>query len=161
MHTLLLLATEAAEGGTAAPGGAFGALGQFLPLILIVAVFYFLLIRPQRNRQRAARQLIEQMQIGDRVVTIGGFHGTVGDISDDIVRLELAPGLVVTVTKSAVARVLSEPTLDAGEDDKDDGEYEDDDQPLAEDELEAYDAEEYAEDPDVDATDGDEKPKRQ
>lgn len=160
MHTLLLLATEAAEGGAAAPGGALGGLSQFLPLILIVAVFYFLLIRPQKNRQRAARELLSQMQIGDRVVTIGGFHGTIGDISDDIIRLELAPGLAVTLAKSAVARVLSEPTL--GDEDEADGEYDEDEDPTAaEDELEAYDAERYADDPDVDATDGDDQPKRQ
>ena len=52
------------------------------------------------------------MEIGDRVVTIGGFHGTIADVSDDIIRLELAPSLVVTISKSAVARVLTEPSLD-------------------------------------------------
>jgi preprotein translocase subunit YajC len=82
------------------------ALAQFLPLLLIAAVFYLLLIRPQQNRQRQHRALMEATAAGDRVVTIGGLHGTVESVDGDTIRLELAPGTVITVAKAAVARRL-------------------------------------------------------
>lgn len=106
MLELLILATEGAEGAEAPAGNALVGL---LPFLLIGLVFYFLIIRPQRVRQKQQQAMVSQLSIGDRVVTIGGFHGTVEDVSEDIVRLELAPGLVVTLTKSAVARSLTEP----------------------------------------------------
>ena len=89
------------------------AFGQLLPLLLIMAAFWFLIIRPQRNRQRAQRELVESVGPSDRVVTIGGFHGTVESIDGDTLRLELAPGQTVTLTKSAVARKLVD--ADTGE----------------------------------------------
>jgi preprotein translocase subunit YajC len=86
------------------------ALAQFLPLILIVAVFYLLLIRPQQTRAKKHRELVESISSGDRVVTIGGVHGTVQVVDEDSVRLEVAPGTVITFAKQAISRRL----VDAG-----------------------------------------------
>ena len=99
MHSLALgtiLAAEAAEGGNAAM--------QFLPLLLIVAVFYLLLIRPQQRKARQHQELVQSIGTGDRVVTIGGIHGTVESIDDDTARIEVAPGTVITVARVALAR---------------------------------------------------------
>lgn len=132
MHTLVLLATQTAENAAAETPGAAGGLISLLPFLLIGAVFYFLIIRPQKNRQRAQQALINAVSIGDRVVTIGGFHATVLDVSEDVLQVEIAPGTVVTIAKQAVARTLEDPALhdlddldldeaDLDVDDRDDG----------------------------------------
>jgi preprotein translocase subunit YajC len=95
----------------------------FLPLILIGVVFYFLLIRPQQRRARAQRELIQSVDVGDEVVTIGGIFGTVRAVDDDAITLEVAPGTQLRFVRSAIARKLSEdyeePESDeAGEDEE-------------------------------------------
>jgi len=93
-------------GGGAGPLDAGGI--NILVLVLIFAAFYFLVIRPNRKRQQKQRELVNSVTEGDRIVTIGGFHGTVREVTDDTMRLEVGPATVVTVTKSAVARRLVE-----------------------------------------------------
>ena len=151
MYSLLVLATEAASEAPAQAAAGGSAIAQLLPLLLIGLVFYFLIIRPQRNRQKTQRDMLGQMEIGDRIVTIGGIHGTIADVSDDIIRLELAPSLVVTIAKSAVARVLTEPSLDVDDaTDDEDLDYEE--------EILEHSDEDYIEDPDLDHSD-DEEPR--
>lgn len=87
--------------------------GQLFPLLLLGAVFYFLLIRPQRARAQTQRSLLSSLGQGDRVVTIGGFHGTITSVDEDTLRVEIAPGTVVTLVKGAVARRI----MDADGDD--------------------------------------------
>lgn len=79
-------------------------LGGLLPLLFIGVLFYFLLIRPQQKRAREQRQLVNSIGVGDIVVTIGGFHGTVKSVDESTVRLELNPSTVVTMSKQAIAR---------------------------------------------------------
>lgn len=83
-----------------------GGLASFLPLILLFAVFYLLLIRPQQKRARQQRELIGSIEVNDRVVTLGGVHGTVRYVDDDVVHLEVAPGTQITFAKAAIARRL-------------------------------------------------------
>lgn len=83
--------------------GSGGLLG-LLPLLIIGVLFYFLLIRPQQKRARDQRQLVDSLSVGDLVITIGGFHGTIRDIDESTIRLELNPTNVVTLSKQAVAR---------------------------------------------------------
>lgn len=85
-----------------------GNLLSFLPLILIVVVFYFLLIRPQQKRARTQRELISSLEVSDRVVTIGGIYGTIRSVDDDIVRLEVSSGTTITIAKHAVSRKVNE-----------------------------------------------------
>ena len=75
---------------------------------LLIAIFYFMLIRPQKRRVQAHKQLIESVEVGDEVVTIGGAHGTVRAIGDDDIRLEVAPGTEIRFIKSAIARRVTE-----------------------------------------------------
>jgi preprotein translocase YajC subunit len=82
-------------------GGGSGAFNLLL-LLAIPLVFYFLLIRPQQRRQRQRRELVSSVEVGDRIVTIGGIHGTVQSLDEDTMRVEVAPGMVLTVSKGAV-----------------------------------------------------------
>lgn len=88
-------------------------LTQLIPIVLIIAVFYFLLIRPQQKRARQHRELVSSIETGDRIVTIGGLHGTVEAVDEDTVHLQLVPGTTVTVSKQAVSRRLVD--ADTGE----------------------------------------------
>jgi len=76
---------------------------QFVPIILVFAIFYFLLIAPMRKRQKALQNLIENLKKGDRVVTNGGLYGTIAGVEDKAVILKVADNVKVKVSKSAVA----------------------------------------------------------
>ena len=71
---------------------------------------YFLMIRPQQKRRREAMAMQNSLGPGDRIVTIGGLHGTVVSMADDLVTLEIAPGVHVQFARPAIARVLTEPS---------------------------------------------------
>ena len=79
--------------------------GPLIFLAAILAVFWFLLIRPQRQRQAAHRNLLAELAPGDEVVTAGGILGTVRSIADDHVLLEVAPGTELRIAKEAVTGV--------------------------------------------------------
>jgi preprotein translocase subunit YajC len=83
--------------------------GALLPFVLILVAFYALIIRPARNRQRAQQRLVDQLAVGAKVITTSGLHAEIVGIEDDAVLLEVAPGVVLTFAKPAVARVLPEP----------------------------------------------------
>jgi len=89
----------------AASGGG----GSFTPLLLIILLFgvmYFLMIRPQQKRRREAQRMQSQLGPGDQIVTIGGLHATVVSVDDDVVTVEIAPGVQVRFARPAIARVL-------------------------------------------------------
>jgi len=87
----------------AAEGASAPAFMQFLPILLVFAIFYFLLIAPMRKRQKALQGLIEGLKKGDRVVTNGGLYGTVAAVEEQVVILKLAENLKVRVAKSAIS----------------------------------------------------------
>ena len=93
MTNMLLEATEAvAEAGTESMSTGASIIYyavQLLPMVLIFVVFYFLLIRPQRKKDKEAADMLKALKIGDRVCTIGGFYGTIVRIKDDVLTLEL------------------------------------------------------------------------
>ena len=62
---------------------------QFLPMILIFVIFYFMLIRPQRKKDKEAKQMLENLKVGDRICTIGGIYGTIVRIKDDVLTIEV------------------------------------------------------------------------
>jgi preprotein translocase subunit YajC len=105
--------SAASEGGNS--------LGLFLPFILIIGVFYFLVMRPQQKRRREAMELQNKLGPGDTIVTIGGLHGTVVSVEDDVVLLEIAPDVQVRFARPAVARVVTradEPVTEPAVDDE-------------------------------------------
>ncbi|MBO9395995.1 preprotein translocase subunit YajC [Shimia sp. R9_1] len=83
-------------------------LGQFLPLILIFAIMYFLLIRPQQKKVKEHQAMVAGVRRGDQIVTQGGLIGKVSKVKDDNeVEVELAENVKVRVVKSTIAQVLA------------------------------------------------------
>jgi preprotein translocase subunit YajC len=81
---------------------------SILPIIvLLFAVMWLLVIRPQRRRQAEQRRILESVAPGEEVLTAGGLYGTVRAVDDDEIRLEIAPGIEVRVSRQAVAAVLT------------------------------------------------------
>jgi preprotein translocase subunit YajC len=95
-------------------------------LVLLVAAFFFLIVRPQRRQQAVRRQLLATVGVGDEVITNGGIFGTVVDLDDETLELEIADGVVVKVARAAIAQKLTEPAYDQHEDDGDDADRDDD-----------------------------------
>lgn len=91
-------------GGGEGAGGGFGA---FLPLILMFAIFYFLLIRPQQKKAKAHKQLLAAIKKGDRVVSSGGLHGLVTGLTDDVVTVEIAPKVRVKFARGSISGVAT------------------------------------------------------
>lgn len=77
-------------------------LQQFLPLIIIFAIFYFILIRPQQQKQKRHKLMLDSMQKGDKVITIGGIYGIIRDIKGDILTLEIAKDVIINTTRNAI-----------------------------------------------------------
>ncbi len=85
-----------------------GAIAQFLPLILIFAIMYFLLIRPQQKKVKEHQAMIEAVRRGDQVITQGGIVGKITKVKDDgEVEVEIADGVKVRVVKATLAQVLN------------------------------------------------------
>jgi len=78
------------------------ALQQFLPLIIIFGIFYFILIRPQQQKQKKHKAMLESTQKGDNVITIGGIYGIIKDIKGETLTLEIAKDVVIKTTRSAI-----------------------------------------------------------
>lgn len=93
-----------AQGGGDSAGG--GGLSILFFFAVMGGIFYFLLIRPQQRQRRAQRQLIENLDIGDEVITVSGIYGTVRAMDDESVTLEVSPGVDLKFVKGAVARKL-------------------------------------------------------
>jgi len=88
-----------------------GGLMSFLPLIVIFAVFYFMLIRPQMKRSKEHRQLVSQLGKGDEVVTNGGLLGRITDVSESFVTLEIADNVQIKLQRQAVTNVMPKGTI--------------------------------------------------
>ena len=95
---------------TAAASGA-ETLYSFLPIILMFAVLYFLMIRPQMKRQKEHKAMVEAIGKGDEVVTVGGILGTVTKVSDVYVTLAVSGNTEIVVQKSAVTALLPKGTI--------------------------------------------------
>jgi preprotein translocase subunit YajC len=76
---------------------------QLVFLALLVAFFYFLIVRPQRNRLRSQQQLQSSLELGDQVMTFAGFFATIRRFDGDVVTVELAPGVEVRITRRAIS----------------------------------------------------------
>ncbi|MFL6547598.1 MAG: preprotein translocase subunit YajC [Povalibacter sp.] len=108
MDWLISTAAAQAQGPAGQPGGA---LMQFLPLVLIFVVFYFLLIRPQTKRAKEHREMVAALEVGAEVVTSGGILGRVTALDDQFVTVEIAAGVNVKLQRHMVTQVLPKGTL--------------------------------------------------
>jgi len=88
--------------------------GYLIIIVVLFAVMWLFLVRPQRRRQVQQSRMQDTLEPGDEVLTAGGIHGTVEQVEDDIVHVEIAPGTVVRLDRRAIAGVAQEPE-DEGE----------------------------------------------
>ena len=78
------------------------ALGTWGPIVVMIAIFYFLLYRPQKKQQNRRRAMLDNLKKGDQVITIGGIYGTIVEIGYTSLKLKIADGVVIEVVRSSV-----------------------------------------------------------
>jgi preprotein translocase subunit YajC len=110
---ILMSMIQAAPAGQAS--GTSAALIQFAPLLLIFAIFWFLVMRPQQQRVKQHQASIAAVKKGDEVVTGGGIRGRVTKVTDDEAEVEIAQGVKIRVVKSTISQVLSPNTKPAND----------------------------------------------
>jgi preprotein translocase subunit YajC len=98
---LLLGAPAGAEGSTG-PGG----LVSFLPFVVIIGIFYFLIIRPQSKKQKDTQKMLEALKKGDKVVTIGGIHGTIASVDGNDIIVKVDDSTKIKFLRSAISNVV-------------------------------------------------------
>lgn len=108
MNLFDLFVPDAHAASAAAPAGQGGLESILVPLIFFFAIFYFLIIRPQSKRAKAHRQLVENLSIGDQVVTAGGIHGKVAGMQDAVVVLEIATGVKIRINRASIVSTKSD-----------------------------------------------------
>lgn len=114
MNFLNLLSTVVYAEGEAQPVGGMGSMGMFgsfIPLIVIIIVFYLMLIRPQRKKEKALKEMIAALKVGDEVVTVGGLHGKIVRVKDETFVIESGMGAnksTIKIERSAVSRVTKQ-----------------------------------------------------
>jgi preprotein translocase subunit YajC len=96
---------------TAAAAGPMDSVMQFLPIILMFAVLYFLMIRPQMKKAKEHKALLESLAKGDEVVTQGGLAGRIAKVGDDFVTISIADNVDIQMQKAAISLVLPKGTL--------------------------------------------------
>lgn len=104
----MFISNAYAETAAAAPQGGFM---DFLPLIALIAVFYFLVLRPQSKRAKEHKAMVAALQRGDEIITVGGEVGTVSKVYEEYVGVEIAENVEVTVQKAAIQLVLPKGTI--------------------------------------------------
>jgi preprotein translocase subunit YajC len=107
--SLLMGAPAGAEGGGGNP------IMSFLPLVAIIAIFYFLILRPNNKKQKETQKMLSALKKGDRVVTIGGIHGIIQSVKESTVILRVDENVKLEFNRSAISNVSSQ----AKDDDKD------------------------------------------
>ncbi|MBC7189279.1 preprotein translocase subunit YajC [Candidatus Aerophobetes bacterium] len=83
--------------------GAGGLMGAFVPLILIFVIFYFLLILPQRRKQKEHQEMIKNIKKGDKIITSGGIYGTVTKVKKNYLEVEIANQVVIRLQRNAIS----------------------------------------------------------
>ena len=104
----MLISSAYAQATGSSPGSDIMA---FLPMIAIIVVFYFLLIRPQQKRAKETKAMLSALQKGDEVVTAGGVVGKIAKLGEAYADIEVAPNVAITVQRSAISLLLPKGTI--------------------------------------------------
>jgi len=96
-------------------GGAAGQpvspLIQLIPFALVLAIFYFVILLPMRNRQKKVQEFLSALKVGDKVVTSGGLYGSIAKLGADAVQLQLAPNVRVDMSRAAIVGYQGQPPV--------------------------------------------------
>jgi preprotein translocase subunit YajC len=104
MISMMIPVTFALLAQASQPGG----IALFLPLVLIMVIFYFLMILPAQRRQKKVTEMLKGLKNGDKVITNGGIYGTIVGLEDDAVQLRIAEQVKIKVSRSAIAGLQAE-----------------------------------------------------
>lgn len=107
IFSMLNAANETTQTVTENMPNAVKSLSQFLPLILIIIVFYFFLIRPQNKQRQALAEMLKNLQVGDKIITKGGIIGEIDQIQDNSFIIQLHDGTKIEILKHAVISMLN------------------------------------------------------
>jgi len=102
----LLAAPDVALAANATP--AISGLASFAPLLIIIVIFYFLLIRPQQKRLKAHNGMIDELKKGDKIITAGGIIGTIHDVTEDVVKLNIADKVRITIKRDTITSLADQ-----------------------------------------------------
>ena len=94
------------QGAPGAQAGGFGDWSFIIMMVVIFAIFYFLMIRPQQKKQKELKALLDNLAYGDLVITTGGIHGKITGLADAVVTLEIADKVRIKISRSAIGAVL-------------------------------------------------------
>jgi preprotein translocase subunit YajC len=93
------------------PGQQVSPLIQLIPFAVVLAIFYFVILLPMRNRQKKVQEFLAALKEGDKVVTSGGIFGSIAKIKDDSISLQIAPNVRVDIAKAAVVGYQGQPPV--------------------------------------------------
>ena len=91
-------------------------IAQFLPFVVLIVVFYFFLIRPQRKKDKEVKNMLANLKVGDRITTIGGFYATIAAIKDDVITISFGPDSTKAMIARWAVRSLEDTPADAQND---------------------------------------------
>ena len=94
------------QAGQAGSGDGMGGMASLLPIVMIFAIIYFLIIRPQQKRDQQHKAMLKALKPGDRVMTAGGIYGTLLEVNDDTVLMDLGNKVVITVARQSVGTLM-------------------------------------------------------
>jgi preprotein translocase subunit YajC len=94
-----------------APGQQVSPLVQLIPFALVLAIFYFVILLPMRNRQKKVEEFLAALKVGDKVVTTGGLFGSIAKLGDDAVQLQIAPNVRVDISRAAIVGYQGQPPV--------------------------------------------------
>lgn len=103
-----MISTAYAMGQAGGQGGQAGGIAGFLPIIILFAIFYFLLIRPQQKKAKEHREMINNLKKGNRIITSGGIYGTIESIDETTIGLEIAEKVKIKVSRGNVGALVSD-----------------------------------------------------
>lgn len=95
-YSLLLAVTAPPDGGTVSPWV------QLLPFVLVLAIFYFIILMPMRRRQKKVEAFLQNLKVGDKVITSGGLYGSITRLGDQSLQLQIADKVRIEVARSAI-----------------------------------------------------------
>ena len=93
--------------GTPAAAPQQGGFGMLVPMLLILAIFYFMMIRPQQRKQKELRKMIDGLRAGAKIVFAGGLMGTIAEATEKTFKVEIAPGTTIEIARSSVTGVVA------------------------------------------------------
>ena len=104
MNSALMLCDAAPAAANAQPAG--GGMGMLVPMLLILAIFYFMMIRPQQRTEKERRKMIDELRAGAKIVFAGGLMGTIQEATEKTFKVEIAPGTTIEIARSCVSGVV-------------------------------------------------------